>query len=142
VKALSITRPWPALILPAGKDVENRTWPTGYRGPLWIHAAQFWDRHAIGWAEHRGLVLARAVSTDPRDQPTGLVGLVELVDVTVHDRSRWAIGGMWHWSLRHPHLLALAVPCRGRLGLWELPDDAAAAVTAPLDLATRPWGSA
>jgi hypothetical protein len=38
-KALSIRQPWCWAILVAGKRIENRTWPTNYRGPLLIHAS-------------------------------------------------------------------------------------------------------
>jgi hypothetical protein len=39
VKALTIRQPWAYAILRLGKDVENRSWRTHYRGPLLIHAA-------------------------------------------------------------------------------------------------------
>lgn len=31
--AISIRQPWAWLILNAGKDIENRDWPTNFRGP-------------------------------------------------------------------------------------------------------------
>ena len=40
MKAISLWQPWAWAITHAGKDVENRTWPTRYRGPLLIHAAK------------------------------------------------------------------------------------------------------
>lgn len=47
--------------------------------------------------------------------------------------SRWAIGlgfegGMYHWQLGNRRQLAYPVPCKGRLGLWDLPADVEAAV--------------
>jgi hypothetical protein len=38
--ALSIRQPWASLILIPLKDVENRDWWTGVRGPFLIHAAK------------------------------------------------------------------------------------------------------
>ena len=38
--ALSIRQPWASLILNAGKDIENRCWPTKVRGRILIHAAK------------------------------------------------------------------------------------------------------
>ena len=38
MKCLTICQPWAWAIVAAGKDVENRTRPTRYRGPLLIHA--------------------------------------------------------------------------------------------------------
>jgi hypothetical protein len=40
MKIISIKQPWASLIVHGLKDVENRTWPTRYRGPLLIHASQ------------------------------------------------------------------------------------------------------
>src|SRR5437763_5636355 len=38
-RCLSIRQPWMWLIFAGGKILENRTWKTHYRGPLWLHAA-------------------------------------------------------------------------------------------------------
>jgi hypothetical protein len=40
VKALSIRQPWTYAIQHLGKRVENRTWPTPYRGKLLLHAGK------------------------------------------------------------------------------------------------------
>lgn len=40
MKALSVLEPWATLIIHHGKSVENRTWPTTYRGPLVICASK------------------------------------------------------------------------------------------------------
>ena len=39
VKVLSVKNPFAYLILQGGKDVENRTWTTDYRGRLYIHVS-------------------------------------------------------------------------------------------------------
>ena len=38
-KGLSIKQPWTSAIAFAGKNIENRSWRTHYRGPLAIHAS-------------------------------------------------------------------------------------------------------
>ena len=40
MKALSIRQPWAWMILYAGKDIENREWPTRFRGRVLIHASK------------------------------------------------------------------------------------------------------
>lgn len=40
VLALSIRQPWLWAIMHLGKNVENRTWPTRYRGRICLHAAR------------------------------------------------------------------------------------------------------
>jgi hypothetical protein len=48
--ALSIRQPWASLIILAGKDIENRSWPAYRRGPILIHAAKgmTWDDYLGG----------------------------------------------------------------------------------------------
>lgn len=40
MKALTISQPYASLIARGEKFVENRRWPTPYRGPLAIHAGK------------------------------------------------------------------------------------------------------
>lgn len=47
--------------------------------------------------------------------------------------SPWAVRGQWHIELANVRPLAEPVPCRGKLGLWRLPDDVEAAVRAQLE---------
>src|SRR4051812_38769522 len=39
MKALTIKQPWAKLIFEGGKDIENRSWPTGVRGRVAIHTS-------------------------------------------------------------------------------------------------------
>lgn len=120
VRAVSVARPWAGLIVRSGKDVENRTWPTSYRGRLVIHASQRWDAHATDLATAAGLPSAA------REHPCGYLGTVDLVGVH-HARqcrggcSLWAEPDSWHWVLLHPHALPAPLPGPGRLGLFTPP---------------------
>lgn len=132
LRALSVTRPWTTLILRHGKDIENRTWPTHYRGPLLIAGALSWQGAAVGYAEELGIT---GVRWERSFHPTGIVGVVDLVDVCrgpgrCDCRSRWAAHGQFHWELANPRPLVTPVANRGRLGLWEPTVDALAAVAA------------
>ena len=40
MKALTIKQPWAHLIIHCGKDIENRDWPTRFRGRIAIHASK------------------------------------------------------------------------------------------------------
>jgi hypothetical protein len=40
MKALTVFQPYASLIAFGSKWVENRSWPTSYRGPLAIHAGK------------------------------------------------------------------------------------------------------
>lgn len=111
LKALTVRQPWAAHIIHSGKDVENRTWLTNYRGPLVIHAGRRVDEAA-----------------PPFDGPVprgALIGMVDLVDVVGDHPSPWADPGRWHWVLANPHPFPHPISYRGRPGLFEL--DAATA---------------
>lgn len=129
MRALSLSRPWTTLVLRHGKDVENRTWTTSYRGPLVVHGAKSYDRRAESWAIY---ALGRSpLSGYERDEPTGLLGIVELVSVCTRaidgegrecDCGPWAMPEQAHWRLANPQPFTEPVPCGGRLGLWTVPD--------------------
>jgi hypothetical protein len=106
VKTITVQQPWAAAIARYGKDVENRTWFTRYRGLIAIHAG----------AAYAGVAVV------------DLVGICLVRDGLGCDCGRWAIPQQYHWKLVNPRPLSEPVPCKGRLGLWELPDDVEAAV--------------
>lgn len=56
MKALSILQPWAWLIVEGYKDVENRTWKTGFRGKFLIHAPQVVDDYGFHLAAQLGIV--------------------------------------------------------------------------------------
>lgn len=142
MKALSVTRPWSTLIL-RGKDIENRTWTTSFRGTFLLHAAQSWSKEATAWAQWAELRDDRFTLGDfswrPADHATGIVGLADLVDVcsselTSNDRALpcdcgvWAMPGQYHWRLANVRPLPEPVPARGALGLWTPTVEVAEAV--------------
>jgi hypothetical protein len=110
---LTIRQPWASAVLHAGKDVENRTWATEYRGRLWIHAGLAKGRaEPDAWAEAHGLWL-------PEERlPRGvIIGSVQLVDIVQDADSPWALADHYHWVLRRPRVLVRPVKWKGSLGL-------------------------
>lgn len=134
LRALSITRPWSELILRHGKNIENRSWGTGHRGPLLVHGAKSWQGAAVDYAENLGI---DGLSWQKADYPTGIVGLVDVVGLcslsvggNPCDCGKWAAHGQCHWRLADPRPLPEPVPCNGALGLWTPTPDVMAAVLA------------
>jgi len=117
MQALSIRQPWAWAIIHAGKDVANRTWGTRYRGPLLIHASKNYDRDGKDWIQ-------RCLGIEvPPDLPRGgIIGRVDLVGCTDHHDSAWFVGPMG-LLLRNPEALPF-LPCPGKLGFFEAPDQA------------------
>jgi hypothetical protein len=120
VKALTIRQPWAWAIVFAGKNIENRTWITKYRGPLLIHAGDAYNADAE---------LPRGVRVPPRDDLTfgAILGVVDLVDVVEDHRSRWFFGP-YGFVLKNARAFAKPLPCKGRLGLWSPTPQQVAAV--------------
>lgn len=121
--ALTVRQPWAWAIIHAGKDVENRTWPTKHRGPLAIHAAtKMWQG---GRDELHNLV---AFDVPPEDELIrgAVIGVVDLVDcvpsfaIAEQSKSMWAIAGQYHWLLSNPRALSRPMPYRGQPGLFGI----------------------
>jgi hypothetical protein len=107
-KVLTVRQPWASAIIWAGKDVENRSWPTSYRGRLYVHAGMRLEDEDVL----------------PADVPVPrgcIIGYVDLVDVMTGSQSRWAEPGQYHWLLANPVPLPEPLPCKGALGLWNPP---------------------
>ncbi len=102
---LSLREPWATAIFSLGKDVENRSWRTTFRGRLGIHVST-------------GKVEPAYLAFDLL--PHGcVVGTVELYDIVSGSRSRWAREDQWHWLIRNPVRIE-PVRVRGRVGLFPV----------------------
>ena len=121
MKALSIRQPWAWLIVHGGKDIENRSWHTKFRGQFLVHAAQGMTSNeftqALMYCSDRGLVMP-----DRDDmQRGGLIGSVELVDSRDTSESPCYMGKK-AFVLRDPKPLPFT-PFKGRLNFFEVPDE-------------------
>lgn len=136
--AISIRQPWAWLIVRPDlvgearkaaayerelKDIENRTWPTRYRGPLLIHAAQgmtrgeYEDAQDPLWGAGGPTITLPERDRLPRG---GIVGIAELVDCVPHARrDSWWHSGPWGFRLTNVQPLPFHA-CRGALGLFDL----------------------
>jgi hypothetical protein len=110
IKCLTLHAHWAAAIFDLGKDIENRTWATPYRGPLAIHAGRQFDRK-----------ICKELGLDPDTLVLGhILGIVELVDIVTSSRSRWAMRRHYHWVLRNPRPLASPKSMSGQQGLFTV----------------------
>jgi hypothetical protein len=115
VKILSIRQPWASLIVSGAKDVENRTWPTRYRGRILVHASQRADDICSDDIERRfGLSL-------PAELPLGgIVGMTEIVDCVKSHASKWYARDHWAFVLANSRQLPF-VKWKGALMLRNAP---------------------
>jgi hypothetical protein len=126
MKALSIRNPWAWAIIHAGKNIENRSWSTNYRGPFLIHASKGMTRgdyencldamHQISRTHPfpSGLTLPAFEALERG----GIVGKARIVDCVSSSPSPWFFG---------PYGFVLADvepvtfrPCKGALGFFNV----------------------
>ena len=120
--AISIRQPYPWHILFDGKDVENRNWPTKFRGLVLIHASK--------GVEDRALVKAKNMPLG------GIVGVMEIVDCVTQMDSDWFFGE-YGFVIRNARPLPF-VPCKGMLGFFKPDIDFAALEAADHEAGKEP----
>lgn len=118
--ALSIRQPWAWLIMHAGKDIENRSWPTRYRGRVLIHASKGmaqvdYDNAAFTLNSIDRLTLLPAKHELQRG---GIVGEALIVDCVEDSRSPWFCG-RYGFVLSNPKPLPF-YPLKGQLGFFKV----------------------
>lgn len=119
MRVLTVKQPWAWAIIHGGKDVENRSWTTQYRGPLAIRAGKAWVASAAGDINKRtgaGVPMVRAFG-DPKYPLGAIIGIVDLVDVVTESESPWTDGSEYHWVLANPRPLPEPSFIGGGLGL-------------------------
>lgn len=103
MKALSIRQPWCHHILQNGKDIENRSWPTKFRGTVLVHASKK--------VEDKDYCKIHNLDVG------GIVGMIDIVDCVSDSKSNWYMGE-YGFVLERPRPLPL-IPCKGALGFFS-----------------------
>lgn len=118
--ALSIRQPWAWLILHAGKNIENRNWPTAFRGRVLIHAGKEMTRADYQAAAIFCSALPHEVKFPSYEEAKalcgGIVGEVEITGCVRASDSPWFCGE-YGFVLRDARPREL-VPCKGALGFF------------------------
>lgn len=117
--ALSIRQPWAWLIIHAGKDIENRNWPTHRRGRVLVHASKGMTR--AEYEEAYDFVMCEvdskiAMPTFESLKRGGVIGEVEIVDCVTDSKSPWFCG-QYGFVLKNPKPLPFH-PFKGALGFF------------------------
>ena len=101
-RVLSVHPPWAWAIIFAGKDVENRSWSTPYRGRILIHASS--RKYGAASLEDARDFIAQCSGLDHDEIPTEfprsqLLGTVEVVDCIDSAESPCSDPDSVHWIL-------------------------------------------
>lgn len=134
MKAISVRQPWASMIIECGKDVENRSWTTKFRGTVLIHASSAKDmasfEAAFNLVEERNITLpvdwmfceegsSKIYSDWVDDCPRGgIIGAVDVVDCVAKSDSKWFMG-KYGFMLSNARVLPFH-PCKGSLGFFEV----------------------
>lgn len=143
MKTLTLQQPWASLAVSVDqqgmpfKGVETRSWKTGYRGPLAIHAGKkIPECLLMGMSDKKMDVFAYAGITGDAsimNLPYGaIVGTVSILDCvpietlygSALDTWQERCFGDWRqgrygWILGDPVAFDTPVPARGKQGIWE-----------------------
>lgn len=133
MKIISVRAPWWWWIVYGGKDIENRTWPTAYRGPVLIHASTWWNLRGFNeaWEDARDMerltgkpMVDSGIWSPDKVRSLGghIVGQANIVDCVRETSSPWFVGP-FGFVLADAKPLATPIPFRARLGLFDAPAD-------------------
>jgi hypothetical protein len=132
MKALSVRAPFWWFILHAGKDIENRDWPTTFRGTVYLHASKWFSKPAVIEDAHSAvecfnktlhICSGEEITWDEMRAAGGcVVGKVDIVDCVTASASPWFFG-RYGFVLANPVAFAQPIPCKGALGFFTVPDE-------------------
>lgn len=149
MKALSLTQPWASLVAHGHKRIETRSWNPYHRGAIAIHAAKAFPtdcRELCGEEPFRsalwdaGCRMVQRRATGLTDLPLGaIVAVATLLDAVwcgrpllgqpedwsdlPHERAFGRYSpGRYMLVLSNVRRLVEPVPCRGALGVWDVPE--------------------
>ena len=124
--ALSIRQPWAWAIINAGKDIENRSWPTKQRGLICIHADKGmtnreWYDAAFFMFRSFGIVPpgtnANSHANSEMLDRVGIIGTAEILDCVEASESPW-FQGRYGFVLRNVQPVDF-IPVKGALGFFD-----------------------
>lgn len=130
MKCLSVHVPWSWAILNAGKDIENRIWPTKHRGPLLIHAAKS-RKSYDAWMPESWYRFYQCEFPPWESLTKGaIVGVVDVVDCfhwlfndpgKSRQYEKWGCGP-YCWVLKNPRAFETPIPYKGNQNLFNVDD--------------------
>jgi len=100
----------------AGKDIENRTWSTKFRGRFLVHASKKFDRAGFLFM-FDNLDRLGIKSLPLYYERGGIIGSVELIDCVQNHSSPW-FAGPYGFILSNPKPMDFT-PCEGALGFFD-----------------------
>ncbi len=146
MKAISIRQPWADAILVGAKSPENRSRRVKFRGDVLIHAGIAYDYDGTDFVmarfADRGLRSSTIVQAAKIERRGALLGIATIVDCVrasevSDDDAAWAFGP-WCIIFKNPQPFPYAIPYKGQLGLFNVPDATVASAIKALTPTSAP----
>lgn len=118
IKCISVRQPWAYAIAHFGKDIQNRTWSTRYRGEIFIHAGK--AKLSEEDVNRTNAVLKKwgLKSIPPGGLQYGyIIARADLVDCVTKSKSGW-FEGPYGFKLKNVEPIE-PIPMVGKLGLFN-----------------------
>lgn len=133
IKVLTVQQPWASLLVAGIKHFETRTWPTPFRGELYIQAARVYtpsqldeENKIVGLLAACGKMLPYPATKAPLGAIMGKVRVLECgrastapVGYMEKQLGDWD-PEMYAWECIDAIALKTPVPCKGQLGIWSM----------------------
>lgn len=144
MKGLTLWEPWASLMAHGYKKNETRSWPTGYRGPLVIHAAKTQDHISdfklllakAGIIESMFAPAPNGFPVKDHEWPFGkIIAVCSLVDcIPTDDLVKNGLAHMeracgdyssarFAWIAEGLYRVNPPIPWRGKQALWDVPEE-------------------
>lgn len=127
MKALTICQPYAEMIARGDKRVENRTWFTSHRGPLYIHAGKSREWLDGDTDDELAEEFGRQIEFGAIVATCRLVDCLHIdkIEAGQYDarfpwlRTHEHTNGEWCWVLDEIQRLPQPIVINGKQGLWE-----------------------
>lgn len=124
MKALSFKQPWAWLMCKGFKDIENRNWPTKFRGRIYVHASKSqsdMNKEIVAFMLRRlnNRQTAEFMVAYERLDFGALIGELDIVGCVDLHPSPWFFG-RYGFLVANPQLYEKPIPCKGALGFFEV----------------------
>ena len=119
MKALSIKQPWVYAILYLGKNIENRSWNTNFRGEFLIHAPLTFDLQGYDFLLKNYGNIPKNIEDFKRG---GILGKIQLIDVLKPENNNinmWSEPNKYGFVLKNPRLFNF-IEYKGELKFFDI----------------------
>lgn len=139
MKAITVQQPYASLICQGIKDIENRSWRTHYRGPVYIHASAKAAKLIFEQPDQatiQEIIIATMLGeVENQDLFSCIIGQVDIIDCVTNYPSFWAtksegvlVGNKffykdkptYNWVLANPVLFKKPIMnVKGKQSFWK-----------------------